>query len=362
MSSLRDSTLLAACLATMLPAAEPVRPQDVRELSVEQAKQIIDDCRGKGSIVLEALQSLSAEAAAELARHGEHLTFAALPALSAEAAALLANRPEGGLTFRGMRSLSPEVARALVPTRGPLGLDGLESISAEVAAPLAAYRGPVLSLAGLTSLSAETAAALTTCPTWDGHLSSIRTLPVETARVLARHRGQQLVLAGLTTISPEAIEALSGYTGGRLHMMIQPLTPELVATLAACRAWQPATETLATLTAESARVLVSLPQWNGNLQGVTAIESPDAVEIARQLARRQGPLSLPRLRRLSPRTLLALIEKDDVLVPLVEDLLLIPEPDGSPTDDPVLPEKFLERQEQQRHQVQPRRLLRVLIE
>jgi hypothetical protein len=60
---------------------------------------------------------------------------------------------------------------------------------------------------------------------------------------------------------------------------------------------------------------------------------------------------LPGLKRISPRTLLALIEKDDVFVPLVETLTLIPEPDGSPTDDIVLPQKFLDRQEQQRQPV-----------
>jgi hypothetical protein len=63
-------------------------------------------------------------------------------------------------------------------------------------------------------------------------------------------------------------------------------------------------------------------------------------------------VSLHGLKRISPRTLLALIEKEDVFVPLVESLELIPEPDGSPTDDIVLPERFLERQEQQRQQQQ----------
>ena len=244
------------------------------------------------------------------------------------------------------------VARVLATMPGPLALHGLTTVSTEVAAALAEYKGPALSLAGLTSLPAETAAALARCRTWDGNLATLRTLPVETARALAGHRGQQLVLAGLTTITPEAIEALAAYDGGRLYLRIQPLTPDLVRTLAACKAWQPTTETLATLTTEAARVLSDMPQWNGNLQGITAIDTPDAVEIARILARRQGPVSLHGLKRISPRTLLALIEKEDVFVPLVESLELIPEPDGSPTDDIVLPERFLERQEQQRQQQQ----------
>ena len=242
------------------------------------------------------------------------------------------------------------VARVLATMPGPLALHGLTTVSTEVAAALAEYKGPVLSLAGLTTLPAETAAALSRCRTWDGNLAALRTLPVETARALAGHRGQQLVLAGLTSITPEAIEALAAYDGGRLYLRIQPLTPDLVRTLAACKAWQPTTETLATLTTDAARVLSDMPQWNGNLPGITAIDTPDAVEIARILARRRGPVSLPGLKRISPRTLLALIEKEDVFVPLVESLELIPEPDGSPTDDIVLPERFLERQEQQRQQ------------
>jgi hypothetical protein len=245
------------------------------------------------------------------------------------------------------------VARVLATMPGPLALHGLTTVSADVAAALAEYKGPALSLAGLTSLPAETAAALARCRTWDGNLATLRTLPVETARALAGHRGQQLVLAGLTTITPEAIEALAAYDGGQLYLRVQPLTPELVRTLAACKAWQPTTETLATLTTEAARVLSDMPQWNGNLQGITAIDTPDAVEIARILARRQGPVSLHGLKRISPRTLLALIEKENAFVPLVESLELIPEPDGSPTDDIVLPERFLERQEQQRQQQGP---------
>ena len=246
-----------------------------------------------------------------------------------------------------------DVARVLATMPGPLALHGLTTVSADVAAALAEYKGPALSLAGLTSLPAETAAALARCRTWDGNLATLRTLPVETARALAGHRGQQLVLAGLTTITPEAIEALAAYDGGQLYLRVQPLTPELVRTLAACKAWQPTTETLATLTTEAARVLSDMPQWNGNLQGITAIDTPDAVEIARILARRQGPVSLHGLKRISPRTLLALIEKENAFVPLVESLELIPEPDGSPTDDIVLPERFLERQEQQRQQQGP---------
>jgi hypothetical protein len=74
--------------------------------------------------------------------------------------------------------------------------------------------------------------------------------------------------------------------------------------------------------------------------GLTALESPDSVEIAKALAAREGPLPLPRLKRISPKTLTALLQKADVEIPPIESLELIPEPDGSPADDFVIPERF----------------------
>ncbi|MFM9059810.1 MAG: hypothetical protein ACKOSQ_11925 [Planctomycetaceae bacterium] len=86
------------------------------------------------------------------------------------------------------------------------------------------------------------------------------------------------------------------------------------------------------------------------LNNVTAIDSPDAVEIARALAKIEGRIALPNLKRISPKTLAALIAKEDVVIPLIETLELIPEPDGSPTDDFVIPKGFQERQRLQQAQ------------
>jgi hypothetical protein len=85
----------------------------------------------------------------------------------------------------------------------------------------------------------------------------------------------------------------------------------------------------------------------GNLSHVTALDSPNSVAIAQALATRKGPLSLPNLKKISPKTLSALIEKEDVEIPLIETLELIPEPDGSPNDDFVIPE-WLEKQQHQK--------------
>ncbi len=85
-----------------------------------------------------------------------------------------------------------------------------------------------------------------------------------------------------------------------------------------------------------------------SLGTLSAIESEDAVEIARILATARGPLALPRLKRISPKTLMALVVKEDIEIPLVETLELIREPDGSPTDDFVIPESLSESQKWQR--------------
>jgi len=86
----------------------------------------------------------------------------------------------------------------------------------------------------------------------------------------------------------------------------------------------------------------------GGYLPITAFESRDSVAIARALATRKGPLKLPLLKKISPQTLSALIEKEDVEIPLIETLELIPEPDGSATDDFAIPEGFQEQQKRQR--------------
>jgi len=85
----------------------------------------------------------------------------------------------------------------------------------------------------------------------------------------------------------------------------------------------------------------------GNLSHVTSLDTPDSVAVAQALATRKGRLALPSLKKISPRTLSALIEKEDVEIPLIETLELISEPDGSANDDFVIP-KWLEKQQNQK--------------
>ena len=103
-----------------------------------------------------------------------------------------------------------------------------------------------------------------------------------------------------------------------------------------------------TLDAEIAKELAAAEKWNGYLSGVTALDSPDSVAIAKALATRKGPLHLPNLKKISPKTLTALIKKEDVKIPLIETLELIQEPDGSVTEDFVIPDGIGDRQKRQR--------------
>jgi hypothetical protein len=61
---------------------------------------------------------------------------------------------------------------------------------------------------------------------------------------------------------------------------------------------------------------------------------------AKALAARKGRLALPNLKKISPKTLTALIKKEAVEIPRIETLEFIPEPDGSPTEDFIIPERF----------------------
>lgn len=115
---------------------------------------------------------------------------------------------------------------------------------------------------------------------------------------------------------------------------------------------------LTTLDAATAKTLVSMGnRWNGSLPALAAFESPDSVAVAHALATREGGISLPNLKKISPKTLTALIEIHqtvdqtvDVRIPPIEALELIQEPDGSATDDFEIP-AWLEVHEQRKREM-----------
>jgi hypothetical protein len=203
---------------------------------------------------------------------------------------------------KAIKALRPEQARNLVAKfkgqQEQLSLNGLTTLDAATAAALAEFEGVALFLDGLTTLS------------------------VDTAKALAKYSGS-LVLQGLTTLDVETARSLADAKGKFNVGGLKRLSPEVAKTLAECG------------------------RWDGTLFGITAFEGPDSVDVAKALATKAGRLSLPNLKGISPKTLMALLAQEDLEIPSVDTLELIPEPDGSLTEDFVIPDHFRERQRQQ---------------
>jgi hypothetical protein len=203
-----------------------------------------------------------------------------------------------GTFLRDNRLMCTVFAAMVLETPLVLDLSAVEQLEPDVAGVLAKFSG-LLDLSGITDVSADEVPlprSLMRTPAWRGDLRRVARLDAEAAKALAEFKGDMLVLSGLKTLD-----------------------------------------------ADTARALAAIGAWDGQLLSVTAFDSPDSVAIAKALASRKGPLVLPNLKRISPKTLSALIEKEDIDIPLIETLELIPEPDGSATDDFVIPERFRKR-------------------
>lgn len=230
-----------------------------------------------------------------------------------------------------VRRLSVAAARELAAFKGQsLVCDGLTELTPDVAEALAAVQVPKVSLNGVRELSPETAACLARCgipQLTDLHLDGLPTVTPETARALAGFSGGRLFLNGLGELSPEAATALA----------VAPFSIE-------CAGVSKRLADLDAVTADDIEMLMlaarqPLPVLLKNAATV------DSAETAAMLATLPGRLCLPALRRVSPKTLTALIAKEDVLVPRLESIEFVAEPDGGVTEDFVIPAGFEERQE-----------------
>jgi len=342
------------------------------------------------SLCLRRLRSLDAESAAALATHkGPVLEFDALESLSPEAARAL-TAFNGRLdmdspvdipaeiiailaTHRswldlGIETLSPEVATVLARHRGGLGLGSVTSLTPAAARGLAAAPGAI-QLYRLATLDAETAAALAT-HRGDLDIPNLKSLPAEAARalmnlegalnldrlpavdpalaqVLASRRGGPLLVKSQYELSPEVAEVLARNPNIRFpYWKLRSLTPEAAAGLAqwpedlslGCEA----------ITPEAAAALA--PHGKDlRLPGITALDAPDAVAVARALATKRGSVTLPSLKRITAAALMALAEKTEVDIDDFDTLEIVPGGDvGLGGDDYVLPTAFVERQRQSR--------------
>jgi hypothetical protein len=150
-------------------------------------------------------------------------------------------------------------------------------------------------------------------------------------RELATFKGDDLYLSlsGLEETPAELARLLPEFACKKLSLSLFPWEINLGRT-------QPVTPADARLVAAYAARLGKTFE----LSGITGFETPDAVEIANTLAASTGSLSIPNLKRVSPKSLTALIEKGNIELPPIESIELIQEPDGGPTDDFVIPGDF----------------------
>ena len=224
--------------------------------------------------------------------------------------------------------LTLEQATALAGSKGKkLSLDGLTTLDAATATALAEFKGSYLALNRLTTLDAATAKALAESKAGELYLNGLATLDADTVKSLAEFKGRYLYLNGLATLDADTVKALAEFKVGRLELNVLKVLSGRT-----------------TLDVDMAKTLAAFDAWDGDLFFIVAIESPDSVEIAAALAERKGPLRLRNLTKISPKTLTALIEKEDVEIPLIETLELIQEPDGSPMEDFIIPKGFETRQ------------------
>lgn len=345
-------------------------------LSADDAKNLVAFMRPASDILSVKVSALSPEAVNVVADWGGSFQLSGLEQFPPDVARAVARLPArrgyaGSISLDGVKTLEPASLAALMQAKRPISCGGLTEITPELAAtlvkcPTLPLRFPLvksitpealavlvtgtaqsLALPGLTTVEPEVAALLAASPTWDPYLPAVKTLAPEAATALASFisRANELQLLGLTSLEPDVAAALAKCP--RMVVAFPDVTtlePAAVAALAACR--RPVSLTgLKELTPELAAALVACPTWTGALPGITGFDAPDSVAVATALARRQGTLEFPALRRISPKTLTALLGNPDVKIPKIETLTLIAEPDGSPTEDVVIPEEFQRRQQ-----------------
>jgi hypothetical protein len=354
-----------------------LRLESLKSLAPEAARALA--ASNLTYLELSGLTTLSTGAAEALARSKAFSgSLPRLTTLSADAAAALGtfegNRSGGNkLELFDLTALDAAAARGLAAFKGNLELNGLTEIDADTAAALATYAGPRLSLRGLKTLSAEAAEQLAKAKAWEGQLSSLTSLPEAAAEALAGFEGKRLDI-GPVPLSDRALRALADFRGAELGLVVPRPSDESVRALAAFPGERLSLSGLQEPSAALTELLpafrcknLSLHPWEWNLgrirpvttadarlvaayagrlgktcvlPGITGFETPMAVEIANALAASTGSLSIPNLTRVSPRTLTALIGKGNIELPPVDVIELIPEPDGSFTDDFVVPENF----------------------
>ena len=185
--------------------------QSVTELSVEVA-QVLSQY-SKGDLRLPRVKTITPEVAKALAQTKVTLSLG-LTTITPEVARALATRPKGMLALDALREISVEVARELAKFRGKLTLNGLRTLSREVAIELAKHVGK-FTLFGLTEISDEAAEALShhrSTMLLNG-LTKLTSVPLTTT--MLKSNDGFLNLSKVQTISDEVVKVFAEYKGSR---------------------------------------------------------------------------------------------------------------------------------------------------
>jgi hypothetical protein len=308
----------------------------------------------RGQLSLNGLETLSPEAAAALAVVPRHvLNLDGLTTLPRDVAKGFVNTKISKLSLNGLKSLAPEAAASLLSSKAikDLSLNGLTRLTPDAARALAGVT--TVHLDGLTEIDGDLARAIVEAKPLYVHMNGLATLTPETMRVLREFPGQGLRIR-VKTLDVSAARELTTPNRHTILLDVEEPTRDVADVLLArnLHALRNRLTVLApegVLSPATASKLAASGEPDGiGLPGITAFTAPDSVAVAAALATAKGRLSLPNLKKISPKTLSALIAKEDVQIPLIETLELIPEPDGSESDDFVIPKTFQERQTLQR--------------
>lgn len=246
-----------------------------------------------------ALDTVDAVVAAALSRHRGHLRLWGLKSLTQEVAAALVSSPGLSLEITDVREVSPDVARALAEGKRQQLVLGLTDLTTEVAGVLAAFKG-------------------------DLRFLRLETLSLDAAAALGKHRGE--LDLGPARITPEVAEALLDHDGPLGLWGVKSLAPGVGDILARHKA-----EVMLRLeeidSATLARKLFSEPNRDASVENLRTMSPAIAAEYARrapgylacldtlsveaaqELAKGNAEIKLPAVTKLSPELATALTER-----------------------------------------------------
>ena len=157
-----ESDSLSKSLSRLLAAQRAMKDigtYSLEELTIEQAQQIATVSVGQ-PVFLNSLKTLSPEVARALGNEHIALALNGLETLGVETAEALLCCPKRNLFLNGLKDISVALVDALDDRHNVLGLNGLKRLSDDVAEALNSHGGEQLTLKGLREISYKAASSL----------------------------------------------------------------------------------------------------------------------------------------------------------------------------------------------------------